>query len=93
MTSRDISLTFMLAKPFGVDLGKVTLVVDVVEKGGQADRLGVKVGWRMLAVGDREVTIFDDLAEVVTSLKKAGEETCKVRQYTFLNLYWNMPLF
>jgi len=78
MTSRDSFLTFVVAKPFGIDLGKLTLVVDVVKKGGQADRFGVKAGWRLLGVGDREVVIFDDLAEIVASLKNAGEKTCIV---------------
>ena len=78
MTTRDLFLTFVVAKPFGLDLGKVTLVVDVVKKGEQADRLGVKAGWRLLGVGDREVTRFDDLADIVASLKKAGNKTCKV---------------
>jgi|AntAceMinimDraft_1070359.scaffolds.fasta_scaffold248146_1 S1-C subfamily serine protease len=78
MTSRDLFLTFVLAKPFGVDLGKVTLVVDAVKKGAQADRLGVKAGWRLCGVGDHAVATFGDFAETMGALKKAGEKTCKV---------------
>ena len=85
MTAREVFYTFVVAKPFGLDVGKVTLVVDAVTKGGQGDRLGVKAGWRVLGVGSTEVATFGDFIDAVGALKKAGEKTCKVKLWVFVN--------
>ena len=49
----ELPLTFSLAagEAMGMDLGHLTLVVKALVGGGQAEALGVRVGWRVTRVG------------------------------------------
>jgi hypothetical protein len=63
-----------LTEPMGMELGHVTLEVKGATKGGQAARLGVLPGWRVLQVGGEEVYSFDEFLEKVGKLKASGEK-------------------
>jgi len=51
-----MTLEFSLAGPMGMDLGDLTLEVKGCSSGGQADELGVGVGWLVKAVNNVPVS-------------------------------------
>jgi hypothetical protein len=55
--------------PLGMDLGDLTLEVKALAGKGQADELGVGVGWRVAAVNGVAVATFDDFLDAVTLAK------------------------
>jgi hypothetical protein len=83
MTTRDATLSFSLGASLGLDLGSITLLVKSVDKGSQGEKLGVKDGWYVLAVDEKPVGSFDELAEALQQARATGASTSNLRFRTY----------
>ena len=79
MASPEVLLTFQLGKPLGMKLGKNSLDVGIVNRSGQATERGVKLGWKVLGVKDKDCSNFAEFAKTLDALRAAGQKSCEVR--------------
>ena len=79
---RELLLEFNLGVPLGMELGKTSLEVGVVAKKGQAEKLGVKCGWKVLGLKDKDCAAFAEFAGELEALRQAGEVRCVVNFLT-----------
>jgi len=60
-------------------LGKNSLEVGIVNRNGQATDRGVKLGWKVLGLKDKDCSTFAEFAETLDALRAEGETSCEVR--------------
>jgi len=66
---QNVSMAVNFAQPFGMHLGRQSLMVYAVQAGSQAEARGIATGWRCTAVGGQPVTDLDSFKAEVSKAK------------------------
>jgi len=70
---------------------RIPLILDEVEKGSEAEKMGMKVGDSVIAVNSMPIRFFDEFDSARKALKGQPVEVAVVRNKQIFNLHGNVP--